>query len=225
MTVVTRAPRAPSAEMPPLGADAPQRFLFESADWALYEQMRERLSGRHVFVTYYKGKLELVTTSLLHEMVVGLVAMMIRVLAEETRTPLKGAGTVTLRREDLDEGTQADSSFYTVNEAKMRGKQKLDLKVDPPPDLAVEVEITKRLGERKNIYREIGVPELWVYGVGRLTILVRQAEDYQVVDRSPTFPHLSPQELFGFIANGLNEDESKWVADFRARVREALAKS
>lgn len=205
------------------GADVAQRFVFADVDWAFYEEVRDRRADRRVFVTYFKGRLEVVTVSFLHELVTGLLALMIRVLAEEADRPLKGAGMTTLRRKDLDLGVEADSSFYSENEPRMRNKTALDLSVDPPPDLAIEVEITNRLGVRKSIYRELGVPELWVYSSGGLAVMLRRDGGYVGVDRSPTFPQLSPQELFGYVAAGLVEDETQWVKRFRQRVREAIA--
>ena len=64
-------------------ADSPQRFVFHDVDWAFYESVGEKLAERRVFVTYYKGKLEVVTVSLLHERIVALLVIMIRILAEE----------------------------------------------------------------------------------------------------------------------------------------------
>ncbi|MGH7214570.1 MAG: Uma2 family endonuclease, partial [Tepidisphaeraceae bacterium] len=133
-----------------------QHFVFPEADWALYEQIGQRLADRRVFVTFYKGRLEIVTISFLHERIVGLLITIVRVLAEETDTPLAGAGMATLRRRELDEGVQADASFYIANEATMRGSKQIDLDTDPPPDLAIEVEVTSRLGARKTIYQDLG---------------------------------------------------------------------
>ena len=221
MTVI--APPTPHAGREPIpGAeDGVQRFVFEGTDWAFYRSVRSQLADRRVFVTYHKGRLELVTISMLHERVTGLLSAMVRALAEETDTPLIGSGSVTLQREDLDVAAEADSSFYVANVHRVRGKKVLDLSVDPPPDLGIEVEITRRLGERKSIYRDLGVPELWVHGSGALAILVRRGADYEPVDRSPTFPQLSPQEIYDVVAAGLTADETAWIKSFRKRVREA----
>ena len=202
------------------GAELAQRFVFDKADWALYEHVSQTLQNRHVFITFYKGRLEIVTVSLLHERIAGLISTLIRVLAEETDTPLCGAGAVTLRREEMEVGVQADTSFYIVNEERMRGKKDLDLAVDPPPDLAVEVEVTHRLGERKTIYQELGVPEVWRYFEGRLMVLVKKGEMYEPADRSPTFPHISAEEFAGFVAAGLTQNETVLTKAFRRRVRE-----
>jgi Uma2 family endonuclease len=200
----------------------PQRFIFRHTDWVFYKNVSENLANRAAFVTYYKGKLEVVTTSLLHEAITGLFVIMIRVLAEEANVSIKGAGAATLERVDLDEGTAPDASFYIAHELQMRGKQTIDLALDPPPDLAIEVEVTRRLGERKSIYRDLNVPEVWVYTASGLTVLIHQKGQYISVDRSPIFPMLTAQELSGFITAGLNQDETLFAKSFRAKVKEAI---
>ena len=200
-----------------------QRFVFGHADWAFYEEVCRRTEGRPVFVTYYKGKLEVVTTSFLHERIAFVLHTMIKTLAEESDTPLVTAGRATLRDQDLDEGVEADVSFYVANAHRMQRKRVINLAVDPPPDLAIEVEVTRRLGERRLIYRDMGVPELWRYADGELIVLLKQGDEYVAADRSPTFPQLSPREMAEFVAAGIEADETPWGKGFRRRVRELLA--
>jgi Uma2 family endonuclease len=201
-----------------------QRFIFNDADWNFYESVGRNLGERHVFATYYKGRLEVVTVSLLHERITDLLVIMVRVLAEETSLPLGGAGMTTLKRMDLDAGVEPDSSFYTTHELQMRGKSELDLEKDPPPDLAIEVEVTRRLGARKSIYRDLGVPEVWVYSsAGGLNFMVKQGESYGQVDRSPTFPMISPQEIAKFVSEWVGQDQTAFTKAFRRRVQEILS--
>jgi Uma2 family endonuclease len=204
-------------------ADGPQRFVFNDVDWAFYESVGEKLADRRVFITYFKGKLEVVTVSLLHERITALLAMMIRIMAEETSLPLGSAGMTTLKRMDLDEGVEPDRSFYTKHERQMRGKSELDLTVDPPPDLAIEVEITRRLGSRKSIYQEMGVPEIWVCSLGGLSVSTKGKDGYVSADRSPTFPILTTDEMHTIVKSGLNEDETAFAKAFRERIRQAIA--
>ena len=212
-------------ELSGTAANELQRFVFTDVDWAFYQSVGEKLANRRVFITYYKGRLEVVTVSLLHEAISALLVVMIRVLAEETSTPIKGAGMTTLKRFDLDGGLEPDSSFYTTHELQMRGKTSLDLTIDPPPDLAVEVEVTNRLGVRKSIYRELGVPEVWVYTTSGLRVLVRENDQYVAVDRSPTFAMISPREITQLISAGLRQDETAFAKAFRRRVQEILSGS
>src|SRR4051812_45763201 len=94
-----------------------QRFVFSHVDWAFYEDVCRRVEGRRVFVTYYKGKLEVVTTSFLHERISFLLNRMVGVLAEKSGTPIVTAGRATLREPVLDEAVEADVSFYVANAA------------------------------------------------------------------------------------------------------------
>jgi Uma2 family endonuclease len=200
-----------------------QRFIFNDADWSFYESVGRNLGERRVFATYYEGRLEVVTVSLLHEKITDLLVIMVRVLAEETSLPLGGAGMTTLKRMDLDAGVEPDSSFYTAHELQMRGKTELDLTRDPPPDLAIEVEVTRRLGARKSIYRELGVPEVWVYSpASGLNILIKQQDSYVSSDRSPTFPMISPAEMSQFVNEWVGNDETAFTKAFRRRVQQLI---
>ena len=137
--------------------------MFNDVDWAFYKQVNDRVQSRRTFVTYYKGRLEVVTTSLLHESISKLLSIMVWVLAEELDVGMMSSGRTTLRREDLDSGTEPDDSFYIINEPIMRGRKEINLPADPPPDLAIEVEVTRRLGERRSVYQDLNVPEIWIF--------------------------------------------------------------
>lgn len=212
-------PRNPSAE-----ADGLQRFVFSDADWGFYEEVCRRVAGRRVFVTFYKGRLEVVTTSLLHELLSVLLSTVVGVLAEELDVKVVGAGRSTLRRPDLIEGTEPDSSFYVAHQAEMAGREVIDLATDPPPDLAIEVEVTRRLGVRRSIYQDLGVPEIWVYGVDEgLRVLLRQLDGaYAWADRSPTFPLLSLAALTAAVRMGQPIDLTTFTKAFRRQVRRAI---
>ena len=97
----------------------------------------------------------------------------------------------------------------------------IDFAAEPPPDLAIEVEEDGRLGTRIDIYRELGVPEVWRYN-GALTVLLLRDGQYEPADRSPAFPQLSPQEIAGFVAAGLRGEEGRPPGSSGRRVREAL---
>ena len=204
----------------------PYRFVFEDVEWDFYVQIDDQV-GPDVFATFYKGTLELVTLSILHDATSRVLDNLICVLAEETDTPKRSAGTATLRARPLGVGTQGDETYWfgrnvSAIQPRVEAGGLFDFNEDPPPDLAVEVEVTARLGSRIEIYREIGVPEVWRYD-GSLTVLVLRDGRYEEADRSPTFPQLSSQEIGGFVAQGLRTDETTLIKRFRRRVQEVLA--
>ena len=105
-----------------------------------------------------------------HDAAGEMLALFIRTLAQEVKLPIKGAGSTTFRRQDLERGLEPDRCFYIRDEARIRGIRQLDLRRDPPPDLAIEVEISHRLLNRVGIYAALGVAELWRYDGKRLQI-------------------------------------------------------
>ncbi len=201
-----------------------ERFVLYDLDWEFYESLLARLDNRPVFVTYDHGTLELMSPSQKHDKSSRLICRMIWVLAEEMNLPISSAGSTTLKRQDLRVALEADECFYIQNESRVRGKDEIELPADPPPDLAVEVEITQRLKGRLSIYAELGVPELWRYRDGTLSIHVLRADGaYEQAARSPTFPQAPLDELARFVEAGRMQNETEWIKVFRAWVRRLRA--
>jgi Uma2 family endonuclease len=104
-------------------------------------------------------------------------------------------GSTTWKREISKAGVEPDNCFYFQNEAKIRGKLKFDLTQDPPPDLALEIDMTSKSLGRFPIYARLGVPEIWTYDSGELKIYQLQGDEYLEVETSSVFPMLRVQEV------------------------------
>jgi Protein of unknown function (DUF820). len=98
-----------------------------------------------------------------------------------------------LKNERMSQAVEPDTCFYIQNQAAVIGKNRLDMSVDPPPDLAIEIDLTSRT--QLDNYQILGVPELWRYARRGLQINVLQAEQYIESDVSPTFPNIPIVEL------------------------------
>jgi Uma2 family endonuclease len=205
--------------------DGPQRFVISNVDWAFYEEVCRQLEGRHAFVTFYKGRLEVAPTSMLHELLSNLLSIMVGVLAEELDVEIVGAGRATLRRPDLKEGVEPDVSFYIGNQSRLVGRDEINLSIDPPPDLAIEIEVTRRLGTRRSIYQDMGVPEIWVYNESDgLNVLWRQSDGaYAPIPLSASFPPLTPADMTTALRAGQTQGQTTFTKAFRQRVRDAIA--
>jgi Uma2 family endonuclease len=70
----------------------------------------------------------------------------------------------------------------------MIGRTRIDLTVDPPPDLAIEIDLTSKT--QLDAYAALGVPELWRFQNRKLRIDVLQAGRYVESSLSPTLPNL-----------------------------------
>lgn len=201
-----------------------QRFLIRDIDWATYRKIADALVDRHYHMSFDGEDLELMTISDDHSQYSGILGDFVVVLTEETNQPRRTSGDMTLKREDLERAIEADQSFYIDNEARVRHK-KIDLAVDPPPDLGIEVDLTTDSRRRFGIYAKIGVPEIWRYDGEEVTILQRQPDgQYAVVAQSRYFSFLSAADLTRFLQQREQLDECALLIAFRQWVREQVGK-
>ncbi|MEH2263087.1 Uma2 family endonuclease [Nostoc sp.] len=98
-------------------------------------------------------------------------------------------GSTTFKNQAMAQGIEPDQCFYIKNESEIRGKRRLGLEVDPPPDLALEIDITSRT--HPNIYEALKVPELWRFNKGKLQINVLQDGHYVESQQSLNFPQFN----------------------------------
>jgi Uma2 family endonuclease len=210
----------------PIRKSGGRRFVLHGVSWDEYEAMLTALENRHVFVSYYKGTLELMSPHYPHDRSSRLLLFFVAALAEAFNIPLHSVGTTTFRRKQFKVGLEADEAFYTFNSKKIRArkiskKESINLEIDPPPDLAIEVEISRRLGARSKIYACLGVPEVWKFNGVRLTFNVLQKDGtYKIVEKSPTFPKVTTDEIAGWLQSGIFRDDMEWLKDVRAWLKE-----
>jgi Uma2 family endonuclease len=147
------------------------------------------------------------------------------ILTEEYGLQLKRGGSTTLKRRKHLKGLEPDRCYWIANAAKMKGRRRLDLRTDPPPDLAIEVDVTRSSLDRMGIYATLGVPEVWRLDDGVLTFWVLTTDvGHLKSERSRAFPAIAPGDLLPFIMEASEtEDENAVTARFRQWVREHRA--
>jgi Uma2 family endonuclease len=195
----------------PVAPTDSQRIVLHSISWQTYQAMLTDMGDhRSSRLAYDRGTLEITMPSDLHEFIKHLLERMVITLTEELGLKVRGVGSVTLNREDLEQGVEPDAGFYIQNAALIRGR-KLDLRQDPPPDLVVEVDITSSSRRRMGIYKQLQVPELWRYAGGFLRI--QQLQDGEYVDRqySRAFPIVSAATVQRFLEHGKDADDDNEV--------------
>jgi Uma2 family endonuclease len=212
----------------PIGVFPPtedgRHLLVAGLGWQNYRRISDAFTGIHVRITYDRGRLEIMGTSYIHEVWNEILAMFVRVLAEEAQMRIRSAGHTTLEREDLDRSIEPDHSFFLENEHLVRGISDLDLAKDPPPDLAIETEVSRRAIKQLPIYEALRVPEVWRSDGKRVTFHVLQPDGkYVVAERSRAFPFLRAEELVPFLEKWGEVDEGKLLREFRAWVRQKLS--
>ncbi len=200
-----------------------QRIVLHNVTWETFETLlRETGEHRLTQFVYDRGTLEIMTPLYEHESPKIQLDRFIVILAEELGREIKSAGSMTLKREDLQRGIEPDNCYYIQNELTVRGLAELDLKNNPPPDLAIEIDITSSSVDKLGIYAALGVAEIWRYNGQVLQFWQLQAEGYVESEFSLAFPVVSVSQMQGFLDLSKSSGEIALVKSFRNWIRQKI---
>lgn len=197
--------------------------LLQDIAWDDFEAILDE-AGEHraTRYAYSQGVLEIMSPLAEHEFNKNLIGNVIEILLEALDIEFNALGSTTLKNPDSGQGVEPDECFYIQHEAQVRGKDRLDLRFDPPPDLAVEIDLTSRTHFQN--YEKLGIPELWRYDGQTLDILVLENGVYIAVDASRQFPWLPLKSLVPELLAACKRDgRNKTLKAFRRQVAEMLA--
>jgi Uma2 family endonuclease len=200
-----------------------QSLRLSAVDWQTYSRLLLAFAEKPgVRLTYDRGDLEIMSPRLEHDDDAHFLGDMVAALTEELNLPLKRGGSTTLRRRRLKRGIEADPCFWIANAHRMAGKRRLDLRTDPPPDLAIEVDVTNSSLDRLSIYAALRVPEIWRLQSNVMSFHVLQADGtYANVYSSLAFPLVTPADLLPFLHEAQEAgDENVVMRRFREWIRQ-----
>lgn len=202
-----------------------QRIQLQDVDWQEFEAILDELGEKRACrIAYSDGVLEIRMPSSEHEVDNQLIGDMVKILLEELDIENECFGSTTFKRQEMAKGIEPDQCFYIENAAVMRGKRRVNLVIDPPPDLAIEVDVTSKTG--LDAYQGLGVPELWRFEEGRLRISVLGDGQYRDSNVSPHFPNLAIVDLISeFVDRAQAEGRSRALKAFRQTVRSTACTS
>jgi Uma2 family endonuclease len=199
---------------------AEQRVVLHNIGWNTYERLlADHENNSAPRFTYDRGELEIMSPSPEHEAYSRSIALLVELLAAELGIDVYNLGSTTLKREDLERGFEPDSCFYIENEERVRGKARIDLAVDPPPDLVIEIDITSPSFSKLPIYAQIGVPEVWRYDGERLKILVLEGSEYAETAESTVVPPVTSNVLSNFMKKSTTTKRTVWLEAVREWAR------
>jgi Uma2 family endonuclease len=198
------------------------RVILQGISWQTYQALLTELGdNRSSRLAYDQGVLEITMPSDRHETNKKLLERMVEALTEELDLPIKAFGSTTLNREDLQHGAEPDSCYYIQNVDRIQGRT-VDVTHDLAPDLVIEIDITSPSSRRLEIYRQLGVPEVWRYLGQTVQIHQRQAGTYNLCNYSPTFPFVSVEIINQFLQQAETQDDTTFIRAWRKWVREQL---
>jgi len=198
--------------------------VLHDVDWEGYEAILNiRGDRRAPRMVYLDGSLFLVSPSYPHERLAERLGLLIVVITEELDIPRIASGSTTFRRGSKKGGVEGDKTYYLASAPKIRGKTRIDLEIDPPPDLVVEAVWTHNADAAVEVYRRLQVPEVWVCDGRGLTILVLQPSgQYDPAESSLALP-VSAVEILEWATERIGDDDNAWSKSVRRWVRETVA--
>ena len=189
--------------------------------WGEYDDLLNQLSDHPGFrVNYNEGSLEIMSPLPDHEKYKSIIQSMALIISLELGSKLEMFGSTTFRQKRNRQGVEPDESFYVQNADAVLGKSRIDLSVDPPPDVVVEIDITNESESKFPIYAAFGVAEIWRYDGRRAWMYQLVDNRYVKIDRSLAFPMLTPPVIAKCIERSKSRGQLAALAAFRQWVRE-----
>lgn len=197
---------------------SPNRFVL-STDWDGYLRFLDAVSGRRVKVTYDGINVELTTPSRRHESLKALLAQMLGCLMVEWNIDAALGGSTTFKKKLKNRGLEPDECYWFSNWRQV--EKSLDDADLPPPDLAIEVEVTRSVLDRFAIYAELDVPEVWrVSTDGEVSVWLLHDGEYQNQANSHCLPSLPIELLSTHLARAGEMSSTALIRNFRDALRE-----
>lgn len=204
----------------PQPTPAEQRIVLQGVSWPTYQNLVQEMSQeQRSRLTYDQGQLEIMVPLPEHESYKRLLGRVIETITEELGLEIRSFGSCTWSRADLQRGIEADESYYIQQEKAVRGRTRLDLNTDPPPDLVLEIDITSSSLNRMQIYAILGVAEVWRFNGSQLQFYVWQQGDYTEVEVSQVLPLLKRDDVLAILQQAQSGGETTWIKSVRQWVQ------
>src|SRR5437867_12105025 len=193
-------------------------LVFQQFSWQEYEALLEELmtAGRpHLRVSYDHGRVEIMSPLNEHEFFGRFIDDLVRAFADHHKLKVEKLGGTTWRRRKLEQGLEPDCCYYVQNADRIIGIKRIDLEIDPPPDIAVEIDITNESLSKFHIYAALKVREIWRYDGENMQFYELGRNSYRETAESHALPGLKPQVLARALEQSKIDGQTDALAAFR----------
>ena len=194
---------------------AEQRTLLRNISWQTFLDICDQREGSVPRLTYDRGDLELMSPRRQHEELGRFIGRLIETFTEEKSIDIRSVASTTFKRNDLTRAFEADESYYIENVEPIWRKEEVDLSIDPPPDLVVEVELTSPAIAKLPLFAAMGIPEVWRHDGSRLSMSVLADNDYKTVSESHQLRGLTTDMIESVLSKRFEIGETPLIRGFR----------
>ncbi len=189
-----------------------ERVYLQDVSWETYRQLVEDQMGkRDLRLTYDDGELEIMVVSYKHDAYSFMLGEIVSTISDWLEFDFVGAGSTTFRAEKKRKGFEGDGSFYFKNAETVRGKDEIDLSVDPPPELVIEIDITHGSLSKFPILAAIGVEEIWRFDGNGVVFYRLRNENYEQVAESVCLPNVKSEIVTELLFAAEEMKRSEWL--------------
>lgn len=186
--------------------------------WEQFEAILTELGeARRTRIAYCNGVLEIMSPLPAHKRPHWIIGYIVTTLLDAQERDWEDFGSTTFKQKAKKVGLEPDTCFYIDHAEAVRDCLRMDLSVYPPPDLAIEADITSKT--TLDAYELLQVPEVWIYDSGKLMIYLLENGQYQESTVSQVFPHLAISALVPeLIAKALQVGSSQMLRELRRQM-------
>jgi len=190
------------------------KLVLHDVSWDEYEILMDQLvDPAGLRIAYDDGTLQIMTTSAEHEIYSRFFESLITVIRLRNRMTIRSFGSATMRKRKKTKGNEPAACFYVQSAPLIGNRVDIDFEIDPPPDIAVEIDLHRDSISKFSIYAALGVGELWRYGGDVLRIDLLEGEDYVPTNQSRALPMLTSEILTDFLRR-MREDQNQALIEF-----------
>ena len=195
--------------------------VLEDISWDTYCRLNDENFSSSIRMSFFEGALEILTLSARHENWERMIEVLVHSLVEGMGLDCVSFGSVTMRRKDLRAGLEPDACFYFgPMAAAMRGREELNLQTDPAPDLAVEIDISRRSLPKFPLYAALGIGEIWRAHQDEMVLYQLVDGEYRVIPASKLLPGMTGVRLAQLLADGRALPVREWLSRVGAAAAE-----
>ncbi len=194
------------------------RTVLENVRWETFLELAEQRRGSVPRMTYDNGVLEMMCPKRQHENLGRLIGRIVETFSEVFEIEIQSVASTTFKRKELTKAFEADESYYVHHAEQIRPKEEIDLAVDPPPDLVIEVEITSSAIQKLKLFAAMGVPEVWRHDGDLLEMFRLKGSQYEGINSSEALPGLTVATINDILRRRFEIGETALIREFRQSI-------
>ena len=212
MEAVLDLPKTERNKTFPVKTDVVRHVILHNISWETYEKIlaeHDEVSNPHF--AYCDGELEIMVLGYSHETFKTKLSELATEIARVLEIDYETAGSTTFRREKKQKGFEGDASYYFKNADIVRGKKVIDLNIDPPPELIIEIDITHGSLPKFPIFSALGIEEVWRFDGDDVFFYRLENEEYKQVAESVCLPRIKSETVTELLFAAEEMKRSEWL--------------